>query len=163
MRSVVESRKNNFASINEAIEYMSTTQIRNVSSARVSIPPLLHKVNNVYQWKTDLIQTEVYWNDWYKNLSNSFLSIRVPKMLILTDTCNLDTPLTIAHMQGKFKLTVIKGTGHHVHEDDPMKVNEHLVEFVNAFRLPGTVDDIKPVQSKLGNQTKVVKYIEFKG
>ena len=40
MMNVVQKRENNFDSINSAIYYMSHTQIRNVESCRISIPPL---------------------------------------------------------------------------------------------------------------------------
>ena len=168
MMNVVQKRENNFDSINSAIYYMSHTQIRNVESCRVSIPPLLKegkdgKGKKVYQWKTDLVSSEKYWPDWYKNLSNDFLSIKTPKCLILTDTNELDTPLTIGHMQGKFKLVVIKGTGHFIQEDDPKALIENIDDFINVFHIPKKMDEIKLVESKLGNQIKVQKYAEFKG
>ena len=122
MRGIVEKRQKEFNSINEAITYMASSQIKNLQSCRVSIPPLLKQVKNkkgkkVYTWKTDLLATEKYWEDWYKDLSKEFLSIKTPKALILTDTNELDTPLTLGQMQGKFKLGVIKGTGHFIMED----------------------------------------------
>ena len=168
MMNVVQKRENNFDSINSAIYYMSSTQIRNVESCRISIPPLLKegkdvKGKKVYQWKTDLVSSEKYWPDWYKNLSNDFLSIKTPKCLILTDTNELDTPLTIGHMQGKFKLVVIKGTGHFIQEDDPKALIENIDDFINVFHIPKKMDEIKLVQSKLGDQIKIQKYAEFKG
>ena len=167
MRSIVEKRQNEFNSINEAITYMASSQIKNLQSCRVSIPPLLKQVKNkkgkkVYTWKTDLLATEKYWEDWYKDLSKEFLSIKTPKALILTDTNELDTPLTVGQMQGKFKLGVIKGTGHFIMEDDPASMMEQINEFCQVFRIPKTLDDIKMIKSDLGNQKKVVKYGESK-
>jgi len=165
MMKVVNNKQKEFNNIEEAIKYMNNTQIKNLQSCNVSIPPLLffNKNNNKYEWKTDLEKTEKFWDDWYKNLSNEFLSIKVPKNLILNDTSELDTPLTIGHMQGKFKLTVIKGTGHFIHEDAPEVFLEYLDEFIKTFRIPNTIDEINLIQSKLGNQTKIVKYAEFTG
>ena len=168
MMNVVNKRENNFDSINSAIYYMSHTQIRNLESCRISIPPLLKEAVNekgekVYQWKTDLVSSEKYWPNWYKNLSYDFLSIRTPKALILTDTNELDTPLTIGHMEGKFKLVVIKGTGHFIQEDDPKALIENIQDFINVFKIPRKMEDIHLIQSKLGNQVKIQKYIEFKG
>ena len=168
MRSIVEKRQNEFNSINEAIIYMASSQIKNLQSCRVSIPPLLKQVKNkkgkkVYTWKTDLLATEKYWEDWYKDLSKEFLSIKTPKALILTDTNELDTPLTIGHMEGKFKLVVIKGTGHFIQEDDPKALIENIQDFINVFKIPRKMEDIHLIQSKLGNQVKIQKYIEFKG
>ena len=167
MKGVIEKRQNEFNTINEAISYMSSTQIRNLQSCRVSIPPLLKQTKNakgkkVYTWKTDLLSTEKFWADWYKDLSKEFLSIRTPKALILTDTNELDTPLTVGHMQGKFKLGVVKGTGHFIMEDDPPAMMEQINQFCQVFRIPRTLDEIKTIKSELGNQVKVVKYAEPK-
>ena len=87
------------------------------------------------------------------------MGIKIPKALILTDTNELDTPLTVGHMQGKFKLGVVKGTGHFIMEDDPSAMMEQINQFSQVFRIPPTVDDIKMIKSDLGNQTKVVKYV----
>ena len=46
MRNVVEKRQNEFNTIKEAISYMSSSQIRNLQSCRVSIPPLLKQIKN---------------------------------------------------------------------------------------------------------------------
>ena len=165
MKSVIENKQKEFNNINDAISYMASTQIRNLESCRISIPPLLKQVKNakgkkVFTWKTDLFKTEKFWEDWYKDLSKQFLGIKVPKALILTDTNELDTPLTVGHMQGKFKLVVIKGTGHFVMEDDPTAVMEQINVFCQVFRIPRLVEDIKLIKSELGDQTKVVKYSE---
>ena len=163
MKSVIDKKQKEFTSINEAISYMASTQIKNLQSCRISIPPLLKQIKNskgkkVFTWKTDLFQTEQFWDDWYKDLSKQFLGIKVPKALILTDTNELDTPLTVGHMQGKFKLVVIKGTGHFIMEDDPSSMMEQINQFCQVFRIPRTIDEIKLIKSDLGNQTKIVKY-----
>ncbi len=165
MMKVVNNKQKEFNNIEEAIKYMNNTQIKNIESCNVSIPPLLfyNKNNNKYEWKTDLEKTEKFWEDWYKNLSNEFLSIKTPKNLVINDTSELDTPLTIGQMQGKFKLTVIKGTGHFIHEDAPDVFLEYLEDFIKTFKIPNTIDEINLIQSKLGNQTKIVKYAEFSG
>lgn len=167
MQNFIEQRKNEFQTINEAIHYMSTTQIRNLQSCRISIPPLLKQVKNakgkkVYSWKTNLLATQPFWPDWYKDLSKEFLSIRTPKALILTDTNELDTPLTIGHMQGKFKLGVVKGTGHFIMEDDPKSMMGQIEQFYHAFKMPKTLDEIQMIKSDLGDQKKIVKYVEAK-
>ena len=159
MKGIVEKRQKEFDSINEAIYYMSTSQIKNLESCRVSIPPLLKESKNkkgskIYTWKTDLLATEKFWTDWYKDLSKEFLSIKTPKALILTDTNELDTPLTVGHMQGRFKLGVVKGTGHFIMEDDPESMMKQINSFCQAFRIPRNVDT--------ENKGKMAKYAEFK-
>ena len=63
-------------------------------------------------------------------------------------------------MQGKFKLVVIKGTGHFIMEDDPNAMMEEINQFCQVFRIPRTVDEIKMIKSELGDQVKFVKYAE---
>ena len=165
MIDFINKRKNNFHNINDAIYYMVNKQIKNLESCKISIPPLLkegkdEKGEKVFQWKTDLISSEKFWKEWYINLSNDFLSIKIPKCLILNDTNELDTPLTIGHMQGKFKLVVIKETGHFIHEDDPKSVICNIEDFINSFKLPKSINEVKEMENKLGN---IEKYTEFKG
>jgi pimeloyl-ACP methyl ester carboxylesterase len=159
MKGIVEKRQKEFESINEAIHYMSTSQIKNLESCRVSIPPLLKeskdkKGSKIYTWKTDLLATEKFWTVWYKDLSKEFLSIKTPKALILTDTNELDTPLTVGHMQGRFKLGVVKGTGHFIMEDDHASMMKQINSFCQAFSIPRNVD--------AENKGKMAKYAEFK-
>ena len=165
MKSVVENRKNEFNSINEAITYMASTQINNLQSCRISIPPLLKQIKNkkgkkLFTWKTDLLATEKFWEDWYKDLNKEFLSIKTPKALILSDTNELDGILS--GLQGEYKLGIIKGTGHFIMEDDPVGMMEQINEFCQVFRIPKTIDEIKNVKYNLKSQNKIVKYVEFK-
>lgn len=54
---------------------------------------------------------------WFEGLSTKFLSLEVPKLLILAGIDNLDKTMTVGQMQGKFQLQVMARTGHVVHED----------------------------------------------
>lgn len=54
---------------------------------------------------------------WFTGLSNLFLSVKVPKLLLLAGTDRLDKDLTIAQMQGKFQLVVLPAVGHVIQED----------------------------------------------
>jgi hypothetical protein len=86
-----------------------------------------------------------YWAEWFQGLSNKFLSVAGPKMLLLAGMDRLDKDLMIGQMQGpapgpagarpvaqpgltglalavgKFQLQVIASAGHSVHEDAPGK------------------------------------------
>jgi len=66
-------------------------------------------------WKVNLKETEKYWHGWFKGLSHIFLSLHVPKILLTAEKERLDKELTIAQMQGKFKVVVIHNVGHSVH------------------------------------------------
>ncbi|KAG5680201.1 hypothetical protein PVAND_009726 [Polypedilum vanderplanki] len=83
-----------------------------------------------YTWRIDLSRTEKYWNGWFENLSNKFLQIPIPKLLILAGIDNLDKTLQIGQMQGKFQLQVLARTGHAVHEDQPAQVAETIASYL---------------------------------
>ncbi len=51
--------------------------------------------------------TKPYWEGWFKGLTQCFLDLRVPKQLLLAGSDRMDKELTIAQMQGKFKLVVV--------------------------------------------------------
>ena len=64
-----------------------------------------------WTWRTDLAASQPFWEAWYKGLSSSFLSLRVPRLLVLADTNRLDVPLTVAQMQGRFQMQVVPQVG----------------------------------------------------
>lgn len=66
----------------------------------------------VYVWRTDLLATKEHWVEWFKGLTECFLNLRMPKQLVLASNDRMDKELTIAHMQGKFKMVVIDNVGH---------------------------------------------------
>lgn len=179
MQSFLRSRPTHFKSIINAIEWcVRSGQIRNVESARVSMPgqivncdtkllatselPLkcissestgLVNPNSIpedaeeapvenqflvpaevkpekYTWRIDLSRSEQFWNGWFEGLSDKFLDITVPRLLILAGIDNLDKKLTVGQMQGKFQLAVLARTGHAVHEDQPHQVAETLASYL---------------------------------
>jgi len=134
MHALLHTRPIGFGSIEEGIEWhVKTHAIRNVASARVSIPAIL--VPSVsgspppWRWRTPLEDTAPYWTNWFTSLSSSFLSCKTARLLVLAGTERLDRELMIGQMQGKFQLEVISGVGHMLHEDNPTKLAEVLVGF----------------------------------
>jgi protein phosphatase methylesterase 1 len=83
-----------------------------------------------YTWRIDLSRSERFWTGWFENLSDKFLDVPVPKLLILAGIDNLDKKLTVGQMQGKFQLQVLARTGHAVHEDQPHQVAETLASYL---------------------------------
>lgn len=191
MQSFLRSRPNTFKSIQHAVEWsVRSGQIRNIESARVSMPgqivnietgklstnelPLQEesteertKFSNPnaiaedaelpppaavppppapsssasvkkYTWRIDLSKSEKYWEGWFQGLSQKFLDIRVPKLLLLAGIDNLDRALTVGQMQGKFQLQVLARCGHAVHEDRPHEVAEVIGTYLlrNKFAEP---------------------------
>jgi protein phosphatase methylesterase 1 len=70
-----------------------------------------------------------------------FLHLRVPKILLTAEKERMDKELTIGQMQGKFKVVVIHGVGHNVHEDDYKSTAKELYKLLKDFRIPPTLSD----------------------
>jgi protein phosphatase methylesterase 1 len=83
-----------------------------------------------YTWRIDLSRSEKFWKGWFEGLSDRFLDIPIPKLLILAGIDNLDKKLTVGQMQGKFQLQVLARSGHAVHEDQPHQVAETLASYL---------------------------------
>lgn len=165
MENIVHNRPERFNSINKGIEYMyKSGTIKNVESARISVPPLLkEEVNNkgvkTYVFKTNLMESKPFWNEWFIGLTKSFLSINIPKTLMLAGIERMDKDLTIAQMQGKYKLSILRGVGHIMHEDKPEEVMKVIKDFINTFRITAKETEMKPIIGKLGNQDPNQKVI----
>ncbi|EAU85217.2 protein phosphatase methylesterase 1 [Coprinopsis cinerea okayama7 len=135
MHSLLNARPDGFDSVEEGVEWhLTTNTIRNPTSARVSIPAILKhipdaKVMPEWQWRTTLRSTAPYWSGWFTSLSSKFLATRTARILILAGTDRLDKELMIGQMMGKFQQVVVPGVGHMLHEDDPTRIAEILVEF----------------------------------
>ncbi|KAF8589894.1 protein phosphatase methylesterase [Ramaria rubella] len=130
MHNLLDSRPDGFDSQEEAIRWhVSTTTIRNLESARISVAPILVPSGKKWKWRTPLRSTAPYWSNWFTGLSSTFLAVRTARLLVLAGTERLDKELMIGQMQGKFQLVVVPKVGHMVHEDDPTRLAEILVEF----------------------------------
>ena len=163
--------------------------IRNTTSARVSVPPLLHEDPNAsdqsrpWQWRTNLAATKPFWENWFIGLSKKFLTARGGKLLLLAGTDRLDKELINGQMQGmywtifalreplpnpgdmypwrydlklkyslltitgKYQLQVVPEAGHFIHEDQPARTAQVLVDFSkrndrSALVLPPKVGDM---------------------
>jgi hypothetical protein len=90
----------------------------------------------VWRWRAhDFMRNSApYWEGWFAGTTARFLACAAPRMLVLADVDRMDSlgmPLTVAQMQGKFRLQVIAGAGHVVHEDAPDKVAEAIASFLS--------------------------------
>lgn len=102
---------------------------------------------------------------WFKSLSSRFLACRSARLLVLAGTDRLDKELMIGQMQGnlihpwktlacgltcrlgKYQLQVFPEAGHFIHEDQPAKTANVLVDFYRrndrgSLVLPPKVGDI---------------------
>lgn len=55
----------------------------------------------------------------------------------------MDKELTIAQMQGKFKLEVYQNVGHSVQEDDPLSTAKSLYTLVDKFKVPRSIEELE--------------------
>ena len=90
---------------------------------------------NLKSKRIDLAESSPHWRGWFTGLSDLFLESKPAKMLLLAGMDRLDTPLTVGQMQGKFQLTCMPQAGHAIHEDQPIKVAQHIATFVTRHRL----------------------------
>lgn len=92
-------------------------------------------VETRWVWRTPLEESAQYWDEWYRGLSEAFLGLKVPKILILAGTDRLDKTLMIGQMQGKFQLVLLPRAGHAVHEDEPEAVADAVLGFIKRFKV----------------------------
>lgn len=83
-----------------------------------------------YVWRVALERTEPFWIGWFTGLSQAFLQVSAPKLLLLAGHDRLDKTLTIAQMQGKFQMAVVPRAGHAIHEDQPRAVADKIWGFL---------------------------------
>ncbi|RMD44822.1 hypothetical protein DV735_g287, partial [Chaetothyriales sp. CBS 134920] len=154
MESYLSTRPASFSSIPSAIEWHTRSRtIRNTTSARVSVPPLLLSTTAAATgteslvWRTDLSATKPFWSSWFTGLSSKFLSSPGGKLLILAGTDRLDKELMIGQMQGKYQLQIFPEAGHFLHEDQPLKTAQIVADFFkrndrSTLVLPKKVDQL---------------------
>jgi protein phosphatase methylesterase 1 len=116
METYLYTRPTSFPSLAAGIEWHTRSRtIRNLTSARVSVPSLLVETpdstsptttttnssqRQSWTWRTDLSATKPFWENWFVGLSAKFLEARGGKLLLLAGTDRLDKELMIGQMQG---------------------------------------------------------------
>lgn len=154
MTNWLANRTGSFASVEKAIRYVTSARyVRNIRSARISVPPQVFFSDSIgrWVWRTPLEETQQYWNGWFDGLSSLFLSLPCPKMLILANVNRLDKDLMIAQMQGKFQNILIPSAGHTVHEDQPEQTAQAVLDYLYRNLLlarQGDADDAPIYQQR---------------
>lgn len=106
----------------------------------------------VYVWRTDLMRTKEHWVEWFKGLTACFLNLRMPKQLLLASNDRMDKELTIAHMQGRFKMVVIDNVGHVIQEDNPKEVAAAFKTYLDKFNIPTKFNQQMVITTASGKQ-----------
>ncbi|KAM3142559.1 hypothetical protein pb186bvf_005461 [Paramecium bursaria] len=153
MDMIIKNRPKQFKSYEQAIQWsINSSTLKTLASARISIPAQLQEVKDeagnlqYLGWRVDLLKTEPYWKGWFEGLTQCFLDIRIPKILMLAEKERLDKDLTVAQMQGKFRLVVLVNTGHSIQEDDPINTAAHFHDLILKFRIPCTVQEFQTMK-----------------
>ncbi|KRX09081.1 hypothetical protein PPERSA_01968 [Pseudocohnilembus persalinus] len=152
MEQIVSQRPSFFRNMQDVIKWsIQSHTIRNLNSARVSIQSQVKEGTNQYGekgyvWKVNLMKSEKHWKGWFIGLTNAFLDVRVPKLLMTAEKERMDKDLTIAQMQGRFKLTVLFQTGHYMHEDDYHSTAEQFHQFLHSFKIPGNIQEQQKIK-----------------
>ena len=146
MNQIIADRPKHFDSEHAGIKWCyNSCTVRKLESARVSFPAQLQPVekngHKCFTWRVNLKDTEKYWMGWFKGLSHIFLNLHVAKILLTAEKERMDKELTIAQMQGKFKVAVIHNVGHSVQEDDYKATAKELYNFLKDFRIPMTLQE----------------------
>jgi protein phosphatase methylesterase 1 len=149
MKNLLIGRPKYFNTSDEAIKYMVKSRtLQNEHAARVSTMSQLSEQDGKLYWKTDLLSSEMWWEEWFKGLNSNFLGCQMPKILILAHADRMDKELTIAQMQGKFKLIVYTTqVGHLIHEDDPDQTADNFLKFLKQFRIPLNISQLAEMES----------------
>nr|CAG4644032.1 EOG090X07NZ [Lepidurus arcticus] len=93
-----------------------------------------------FTWRIDLTETEEHWPGWFQGLSQNFLNVETPRLLLLAGVDRLDKDLMVGQMQGKFQMQVLPQCGHAVHEDVPERVAEVVAAFLVRHRTTSAKD-----------------------
>lgn len=157
MEQIVSKRPKAFRSVSDGIEWaVKSRTLHNKKSASVSIPSQLMEVVSPkgevsYVWKTDLMASEKYWMGWFKGLTKIFLAVQCPKLLLLAGGGDrMDTELTIAQMQGKFKMVCFPDdVGHCMMEDNPKETAKNCHMLLDRFKMAMSTTDLQ-IQKEVG-------------
>lgn len=128
----MQARPSTFSSLEDAIAWsLSSGMLTNPQAARENIPHRLVHEADSWSWITDVSKvTCSTMAPWFTGLSELFVKLPLPKLLLVQHLEHLDARLEAAHMQGRFRLEVIPHAGHYIHEDRPEEVAEAIAKFL---------------------------------
>lgn len=153
MEQIVENRPTSFSTMTEAIKWgIMSGQVKNLNSARVTIPDLVMEKDGEYVWRTNLLASKDNWKDWFTGMNHSFLNCELPKTLVIASNDRMDKELTIAHMQGKFQLISMFDVGHTIQEDAPEELADKFKDFITVFKIKTKYNEKKVITNASGKQ-----------
>lgn len=132
----MQARPQSFGSLEDAIAWsLSSGMLTNPQSARENVPPrLVHHEEadgkESWSWRTDVSKATSCLSHCFEGLSELFVALPLPKLLVVGAVDRMDATLEAAHMQGRFRLDVVPHPGHYIHEDRPEEVAEAIAKFL---------------------------------
>ncbi|RNF04032.1 protein phosphatase methylesterase 1 [Trypanosoma conorhini] len=135
MDKFLQNRPQQFSDVAEAQRwFLQSGGMTTASGAAVTVPPLLKRVGDHYEWKSNLEAMAPVWSGWFNGLDDAFVGLPCPKILCLANAERLDDALTVAQMQGKFQFEVLGGgCGHYVMDDQPAALASKLRRFIKRI------------------------------
>ncbi|CAE7041652.1 PPME1 [Symbiodinium natans] len=135
----MQARPGTFKSLEDAIAWsLSSGMLTDPQAARENIPPRLHHEvqadRESWSWITNVSEAIACWPEWFDGVSSLFVSLPMPKLLIVGSVDRMDATLEAAHMQGRFRLEVVPHPGHFIHEDRPDEVAEAISKFLQQLQ-----------------------------
>lgn len=148
MNKFLENRPQQFSKVEEATKwFLQRGGMTSPVAAAVTVPPLLKRVGDHYEWKSNLEAMSSVWSDWFDGLDDAFIALPCPKILCLSNTERLDATLTVAQMQGKFQFEILgNGCGHYVMDDQPAILASKFRRFIR--RIETMSEKLRAVRGK---------------
>ncbi|CAM9224377.1 unnamed protein product [Discosporangium mesarthrocarpum] len=149
MAKVLARMPQSFPSVQAAVDWHCRTgAVRSEAAANIVVPSRLIPLEDGQDgqdgsgdghtpmtWRTNLWESSKYWQGWFQGLSSAFLSLPMPKMLVVAGMDRLDTELTIAQLKGRYQLKLVYGAGHSVQEDQPRETSHAIMQFAQRHSI----------------------------
>lgn len=108
-----------------------TTSLPGQQAASADALPARRRVlTKVYTWRPNLLEHEAHWEGWVRDTTSQFLSLAIPRLLLLSITPNTDPALLRGQLQGRFAVRCIPDAGHQLHVDAPVQTCVAILDFL---------------------------------
>jgi len=144
MISVAAGRPPSFASYDAAADFAARSgRCRNPEAVSVSFASMLREETDEdgtrWVWRTPLQPTSQFWAGWYDGLTDTFLGVACPKLLISSHKRPLDRALAVAQAQGKLQVLNLAQASLAIQECEAGLVAGAVADFMAHFRIIGPV------------------------
>ena len=140
MISVAAGRPPSFSSYDAAADFAARSgRCRNPEAVSVSFASMLREETDEqgtrWVWRTPLHATSQFWEGWYESLTETFLGVACPKLLIFSHKRPLDRALAVAQAQGKVQVLNLAQASLAIQECEAGLVAGAVGDFLSHFRI----------------------------